>query len=621
MRNDVTTVTSGPARLSEIRTRAVERIDSYSRVVRICNTGCRSRRSAAIVEALKESVLAAGLANRVLVRPTGCHGFCEMGPVMVVEPPGLFYVRVSLEDIPELVSETLIHGRPLNRLLWQDSDNGGKVLSEESVPFYAVQRKLVLGKCGKIDPTFIEDYIAEGGYRALTKAVPGMRPEEVLREIEASGLRGRGGGGFPAGRKWRSCREAEGPVKYVIANGDEGDPGAFMDRSLMEGDPHAIVEGMIIGAYAIGASLGYIYVRDEYPIAVDHLSMAIQQARQYGLLGENILGADFTFDISISRGAGAFVCGESTALMNSLQGQIGEPRSKYVHTVESGLWDKPSNLNNVETWATVPLIIDEGAEWFAGIGNESSKGTKIFSLAGRVKNTGLVEVPLGTTLRKIIYDIGGGIQDGRSFKAVQTGGPSGGCLPASRLDMVVDYDRLVEAGSMMGSGGMIVMDDSTCMVDVAKYFVGFLLYESCGKCVPCREGLVQMNDLLNSVATGEATGSDLEALTDLAAFMKKSSLCGLGQSAANPVLSTLRYFRDEYEAHVFDKKCPAGVCRALIRYVVDPDLCNGCSLCRKECPEQAVMGERKAPHVIDQERCIRCGLCLSLCKPKAIRVE
>ncbi len=617
----MTIVTSGPERLSEIRKRAVERIDSYSSVVRICNTGCRSRRSAALVEALNESILTAGLANRVLVRLTGCHGFCEMGPVMVVEPPGLFYVRVSLDDIPEIVSETLIHGRPLTRLLWQDPDNGGKVLSEESVPFYSAQRKLVLGKCGKIDPTSIEDYISEGGYRALAKAVTGMRPEEVLREIEASGLRGRGGGGFPAGWKWRSCREAEGLVKYVIANGDEGDPGAFMDRSLMEGDPHAIVEGMIIGAYAIGASEGYIYVRDEYPIAVDHLALAIQQARQYGLVGKDILAADFTFDIRISRGAGAFVCGESTALMNSLQGQIGEPRSKYIHTVESGLWDKPSNLNNVETWATVPLIIDEGAEWFAGIGNESSKGTKIFSLAGRVKNTGLVEVPLGTTLRKIIYDIGGGIQDGRSFKAVQTGGPSGGCLPASRLDMVVDYDQLVEAGSMMGSGGMIVMDDSTCMVDVAKYFVGFLLYESCGKCVPCREGLVQMNDLLDSVSTGRATGSDLETLTALADFMKKSSLCGLGQSAANPVLSTLRYFRDEYEAHVFDKKCPAGVCRALIRYVVDPDLCNGCSLCRKECPEQAVIGEKKAPHVIDQERCIKCGLCLSLCKPKAIRVE
>jgi len=612
---------NGREKSALLRDEAKNTYARFRRIVRVCNTGCRSRRSSAIIEALHGALLSAGLEEEILLRSTGCHGFCEMGPLMVVEPEGFFYVRVTTEDIPEIVSETLARGRPVERLMWTSPEIGEQVMLEKEIPFYRGQSKLVSRLCGRIDPTVLEDYVAEGGYSALERALFEMRPDEVIDVIEASGLRGRGGGGFPVGWKWRSCRKAEGLVKYVIANGDEGDPGAFMDRSLMEGDPHGILEGMIIGAYAIGAHEGFVYVRDEYPIAVEHLSIAVKQARQHGLLGKDILGSGFDFAIRINRGAGAFVCGEATALMNSLEGRVGEPRAKYIHTVDSGLWAKPSNLNNVETWANVPLIINEGADWYANIGHERSKGTKIFSLAGRVNNTGLVEVPLGITLREIVFDIGGGIQDGNRFKAVQTGGPSGGCLPASRLDMPVDYDRLVEAGSMMGSGGMIIMDENTCIVDVAKYFVNFLLYESCGKCVPCREGLLHMNELLICICQGRANDEDLDALIDLANFMKDASLCGLGQSAPNPVLSTLRYFREEYEAHIFDGKCPAGVCRDLISYVIDTDLCNGCTLCLRECPEGAISGEKKSVHEIDQEKCVRCGLCLSICREKAVRIE
>jgi NADH:ubiquinone oxidoreductase subunit F (NADH-binding)/Pyruvate/2-oxoacid:ferredoxin oxidoreductase delta subunit len=439
--------------------------------------------------------------------------------------------------------------------------------------------------------------------------------------VERSGLRGRGGGGFPVGRKWRSCREAEGITKYVIANGDEGDPGAFMDRSLMEGDPHSIIEGMIIGAYAIGAHEGFIYVRDEYPIAVSHLNTALEEAERYGLLGRDILGSGFDFTIKVKRGAGAFVCGESTALMNSLEGKIGEPRAKYIHTVEKGYRDMPSNLNNVETWANIPIIIKNGASWYSMIGSHRSKGTKIFSLVGKVKNTGLVEVPMGITLREIIFDIGGGIKEGKKFKAVQTGGPSGGCIPEKRLHIPVDYEQLAEVGSMMGSGGMIVMDEDTCMVDVARYFIDFLLYESCGKCLPCREGLLQLNAILQSICRGDSNWEIISLIEELAMFMKDASLCGLGQTAPNPVLSTLRFFRNEYEAHILEKKCPAGVCKALIKYEIDESLCNGCTICRRECPQGAILGERKAPHHIDDERCIKCGLCMSVCKQKAIRVK
>ncbi|MEJ2717946.1 MAG: NADH-ubiquinone oxidoreductase-F iron-sulfur binding region domain-containing protein [Deltaproteobacteria bacterium] len=535
-------------RLDAVRDAAGKRKAKYRHIVRVCNTGCRSRRSSMIVDALHDAVLARGIEKEVLIQPTGCHGFCEFGPVMVVEPQGFFYGKVTAADVPEIVSETLIDGNPVKRLLWTDPDSGREVLLERDIPFYHRQQKLVSRKCGSIDPTSIEDYLAEGGYRALEKALFEMRPQEVIEQVESSGLRGRGGGGFPVGRKWRSCRQAEGLVKYVIANGDEGDPGAFMDRCLMEGDPHSILEGMIIGAYAIGAHEGFLYVRDEYPLAVEHLSIAIGQAEQHGLLGEEILGSQFNFTVSINRGAGAFVCGESTALMNSLEGKMGEPRAKYIHTVESGLWGRPSNLNNVETWANVPLIINEGPQWFRDIGTNGSKGTKIFSVVGKVNNPGLVEVPMGTTLREIIFDIGGGITPGSQFKAVQTGGPSGGCLPASRLDMSVDFDLLSDAGSMMGSGGMIVMDERTCMVDLARYYIGFLISESCGKCVPCREGLAQMNEILTGICKGQAHEQDIDTLQELALFMRDASLCGLGQTAPNPVLSTLRYFRSEYEA-------------------------------------------------------------------------
>ncbi|MFC1836307.1 NADH-ubiquinone oxidoreductase-F iron-sulfur binding region domain-containing protein [Thermodesulfobacteriota bacterium] len=593
----------------------------YKHIVRVCNTGCRSRRSAEIIAALEDAVKSQGLDKDVLIKPTGCQGFCEMGPMMVVEPEGIFLAKVSVKDIDEVVSETLAKGVPVQRLLWMDKETGQVIRKEDEIPFYVGQRRLVSRLCGSIDPTSIEDYLLEGGYEALEKALQRMTPEEVLSEIEASGLRGRGGGGFPVGWKWRSCREADGMPKYVIANGDEGDPGAFMDRSLMEGNPHSILEGMAIGAYAIGSNEGYVYVRDEYPIAVEHLNLAIEQAAARGLLGKNILGSGFDFSIRTTRGAGAFVCGESTALMNSLEGRVGEPRAKYIHTVDSGLWEKPSNLNNVETFAGVPLIIRKGAQWYSEIGSETSKGTKIFSLAGKVNNTGLVEVPLGTTLREIIFGIGGGIPDGKQFKAVQTGGPSGGCIPAHGLDMAVDYDRLVEAGSMMGSGGTIIMDETTCMVDVARYFVDFLLFESCGKCVPCREGLAQMNAILSGICEGRGEERDLGTLTDLANYMKSTALCGLGQSAPNPVLSTLRYFRKEYEAHIVDKKCPAGVCPSLISYVIDPDICNGCTLCKKECPEAAISGEKKSAHLIDQGQCVRCGLCVSLCRQDAIAVR
>ena len=611
-----------PSDLESHRQNLVNERDPNKQVVRICcTTGCRAGGALDIVENVKRELANQGLEGRIEVKKTGCRGYCENGPVMAIEPEDIFYNKVKAKDVTDIVHETLVHGKPLKRLLYTDPETKKKIHKEKEIPFFGKQVRNVFAHLGKVDPTQIDDYIVEGGYSALCKALTTMKPIEVVEAIEASGLRGRGGGGFPAGKKWRSCREAPGITKYVIANGDEGDPGAFMDRSLMEGDPHSIIEGMIIGAYAIGAHKGFIYVRDEYPIAVEHLSTAIEQAHSCGLLGRNILGTGFDFAIEINRGAGAFVCGESTALMNSLEGRVGEPRAKYVHTVESGLWDRPSNLNNVETWANVPLIINRGAEWYAETGTVNSKGTKIFSVVGKVRNTGLVEVPMGITLREIIFDIGGGIRKKKSFKAVQTGGPSGGCIPANRIDMPVDFDSLKQAGAMMGSGGMIVMDENTCMVDVAKYFINFLMYESCGKCVPCREGLKQMHEILAGICEGHGEEADLDLLETLSSFMVDASLCALGGTAPNPVLSTIRYFRDEYEAHIFDKKCRAGVCRNLFEYFIDEDLCNGCTLCRVKCPEEAVSGEKKKPHKIDAEKCIRCGICYTLCKQEAVIVR
>jgi NADH-quinone oxidoreductase subunit F len=581
-------------------------------------TGCQAKGAARLYELFEEAIRQSGQAANIEVKPTGCHGLCQRSPLVVVEPAGIFYQQVEEPDVAEIFRETVLGGRAVPRLLYQDPQTGKKLKGSEEIPFYKVQQRIVLAQNGRIDPTKITDYIAEGGYGALVKVLTLMTPEEVIAEVEVAGLRGRGGGGFPTARKWRSCRSAEGSPKYVIGNGDEGDPGAYMDRSLMEGNPHSVIEGMLIGAYAIGARYGYIYVRNEYPLAVKYLRTAILQAHEMGLLGENILGTSFSFDIRINRGGGAFVCGESTALMASLEGRSGEPRAKYVHTVESGLWGKPTNLNNVETWATVPHIINRGGKWFAGIGTEKSKGTKVFSLVGKITNSGLVEVPMGITLRRIIYEIGGGIRDGKKFKAVQTGGPSGGCIPAEHLDARVDYEELTKLGSMMGSGGLIVMDEDTCMVNVARYFTDFLLSESCGKCTPCREGLAQMRHILNRITKGEGQVSDVQQLQSLAEVLSGAALCALGTTAANPVLSTIRYFRDEYDAHILDRRCPAKECRGLFIYQIDAEACKGCGICLKNCPVEAITGERKAPHVIDQQKCTRCGTCWEKCPFTAV---
>jgi len=539
----------------------------------------------------------------------------------LIYPQEIFYQRLSIDDIPEIIEETIINNKTVGRLLYTDDEAGQLVETEGEVPFYKKQMRLILGNNSKIDPHSIEDYIAIGGYSALAKVLGGMQPMEVIDEIKNSGIRGRGGGGFPTGRKWESTRNAQGDIKYVICNADEGDPGAFMDRSILEGNPHSVLEGMIIGAYAIGSNEGYVYVRNEYPLALKNINLAIKQARETGLLGDNILGSGFNFDLKVNRGGGAFVCGESTALMASLEGKTGEPRAKYIHTSDKGLWDRPSNLNNVETWANIPLIINNGADWYSAIGTESSKGTKVFSLVGKINNTGLVEVPMGMTLRDIIFDIGGGIPDGKAFKAVQTGGPSGGCIPESLIDLPVDYDRLTEVGSMMGSGGMIVMDEDTCMVDVALYFINFLMEESCGKCVPCREGLLRMGEILTDITEGRGRMEDLDLIQDLSEVLKDASLCGLGQTAPNPVMSTLKYFRDEYEAHIKDHKCPAGVCTELITYSIDASNCTGCGLCLKKCPAEAITGETKQPHVLDTGKCIKCGICYDVCKFDAVIKE
>lgn len=591
--------------------------------IHVCTgPGCAAKGSEKLYGLFCQAVKEADADVEVHAKGVGCHGLCECGPIVIVQPGEIFYQRVEEPDVAEIFRETIISGRLVEHLLYEDPATGQKADTVDKIPFYKVQERIALAYNGLIDPTKITDYIAQGGYGALAKVLSSMTPEEVISEVEVAGLRGRGGGGFPTARKWRSCREAKsagGGPKYVICNGDEGDPGAFMDRAIMEGNPHSIIEGMLIGAYAIGSEQGYIYVRNEYPLSVERLREAIEQAKELGLLGENILGSSFSFDIRINRGGGAFVCGESTALMASLEGRPGEPRAKYVHTVESGLWEKPTNLNNVETWANVPAIINRGGQWFASIGTEKSKGTKVFSLVGKVKNTGLVEVPMGITLRQIVDEIGGGVSDGKRFKAVQTGGPSGGCIPAEHLDARVDFDELTKLGSMMGSGGMIVMDEDTCMVNVAKYFTDFLLKESCGKCTACREGLAQMMHILNRITKGDGDVGDVEELGTLAELLEGTALCALGKTAANPVLSTIRYFRDEYDAHILDRHCPAKECRGLFRYVIDPEACKACGICLKNCPADAITGEKKVPHVIDQEKCTLCGTCWEKCPFTAVQ--
>ena len=592
---------------------------SGSKLVRVCiGTGCAAKGSRKIYELFRQAAEQHSEDVRIEAKCVGCHGFCERGPIVVVEPGEIFYQQVEEPDVAEIFRETVMGGRVVDRLLYEDPETKRKARKADDISFYRVQRRIVLENNGRIDPGSISDYIAQGGYSALAKALSSMTPEEVISQVELAGLRGRGGGGFPTARKWRSCRQANGKCKYIVCNGDEGDPGAFMDRSIMEGNPHSVIEGMLIGAYAIGSEHGYIYVRNEYPLAVENLKTAISQAREAGLLGKKILGSSLSFDIQINRGGGAFVCGESTALMASLEGRAGVPRAKYIHTVESGLRNKPTNLNNVETWANIPAIINRGGQWFADIGTKNSKGTKVFSLVGNVRNTGLVEVPMGITLRRIIDEIGGGVRDGKRFKAVQTGGPSGGCIPAEHLDTRVDFDELTKLGSMMGSGGMIVMDEDTCMVRVAKYFTDFLHKESCGKCTPCREGLSQMLYVLDRITDGEGQAGDIDKLEELADLLEATALCALGKTAANPVLSTIRYFRDEYDAHIRDRHCPAKECRGLFRYEIDEEACKGCGICMKNCPAEAIAGDKKVLHVIDQDKCTLCGTCWDKCPFTAV---
>jgi NADH-quinone oxidoreductase subunit F len=604
---------SGPSDLAELRKEILSRRDPSKLCVTICSgTGCHAYGSEEVYQRFVSEIEKKGLQEKVDIRRTGCHGFCERGTVVVVFPEEICYLHVKPDDIPEIVATTLTEGKVIERLLYEDRD-GQKVVHEGDIPFYKHQSRIVFGNNRFIDPKNIEDYIALGGYNALAKALSEMTPGSVLDEVKKANLRGRGGGGFPAGVKWETTRNAPGDIKYVIVNADEGDPGAYMDRSLLEGNPHSVIEGLIIGAYAIGSHEGFVYVRQEYPLAVENTTIALEQARKYGLLGRNILGSGFDFDVKIHRGAGAFVSGESSALMTAIEGKVGEPRPKYIRTAVSGIWDRPSNLNNVETWATVPLIINKGADWFTSIGTKGSKGTKIFSLVGKVNNTGLVEVPMGMPLRDIIYKIGGGIRDGKKFKAVQTGGPSGGVIPERLLDTPVDFDELTKTGSMMGSGGMIVMDDTTCMVDVARYFLNFLSDESCGKCVPCREGIHRMLEILNRICAGEGRKGDIELLEEIAVAVQTSALCALGTTAPNPVLSTLRYFRDEYEAHIKEKRCPAGVCKALIAYYIQPEKCKGCMICLRNCPVGAISGGKREVHVIQQNKCTKCGTCFEVC--------
>ena len=608
---------STPQELEEYRRGLADRRASNRACVSICaGAGCLASGASEVIAAFEAELASQGLEADVDTRGTGCPGFCEQGPVVVLHPEETCYLRVKPEDVPEIVARSIKDGKLVERLLYEDPSTGERAVHESDIPFYRHQERTLLSSNILIDSKRLDDYLAIGGYSALVKALFEMTPEDVLEEVKKSKLRGRGGAGFPAGRKWEGSRNAPDDPKYVLVNADEGDPGAFMDRALLEGNPHSVLEGLVIGGYTIGANEGYVYVRQEYPLAVENLTIAIRQAEEVGLLGKDILGSGLDFEVKVHRGAGAFVCGESTALMTSLEGRVGEPRPKYVRSNVKGLWGKPSVLNNVETWANVPLIVDRGADWFRQIGTEGSTGTKIFSLVGKIVNTGLVEVPMGMPLREIIYEIGGGIPSGKKFKAVQTGGPSGGCLPEDMLHLEVGFDELTEAGSMMGSGGMIVMDEDNCMVDVARYFIHFLTEESCGKCVPCREGLRQMHRILTNICEERGKEGDIETLEELSEVAMEASLCALGKSAPNPFLSTLRYFREEYEAHIAEKRCDALSCKELVSYWIDPDKCTACLICKRKCPSQGIEGGKKEIHVIDQDICDRCGVCFDVCPAK-----
>ncbi|MGI6485318.1 MAG: NADH-quinone oxidoreductase subunit NuoF [Tepidanaerobacteraceae bacterium] len=594
-------------------------MELYRSHVLVCKgTGCAASGSPQVMEELEKEIEKRGLSKEVRVVQTGCLGLCELGPNVLIYPEGSYYCSVKPSDVPEIVEEHLIKGRIVERLLYKEHDTKERLRSLMDINFYKRQKRIALRNCGVINPEVIEEYIANDGYKALAKCLTEMTPQEVIDEVMKSGLRGRGGGGFPTGRKWQFAANAKGDIKYVVCNADEGDPGAFMDRSILEGDPHSVLEAMAIAGYAIGAKEGYIYVRAEYPIAVKRLQIAIEQGRNLGLLGDNILGSQFSFNINLRLGSGAFVCGEETALLASLEGRRGEPRPRPPFPANEGLWRKPTLINNVETYANIPEIILKGSDWFVSVGTERSKGTKVFAVGGKINNTGLVEIAMGTTLREVIYDICGGIPNNKQFKAVQTGGPSGGCIPASKLDMPIEYDTLVQAGSMMGSGGMIVMDEDNCMVDIAKFFLTFTQDESCGKCPPCRIGTKRMLEILERITNGEGEEGDIELLENLAKSIKASALCGLGQTAPNPVLSTIRYFRDEYEAHIKEKRCPAKACKALIHYEIVADKCKGCGLCVKVCPTGAISGEKKQPHVIDKDKCIKCNSCFDRCPFGAI---
>ena len=606
-------VINSPAELEQLRQQVRSDRDPSAPSISVCaGAGCLATGASDVISAFNEEIEKQGLAAKVCTKGTGCPGFCERGPVVAIEPQDVCYLQVTPDDVPEIVSETIKENKVIERLLYAD-DRHEKAVREADIPFYKHQERHIIGNNSKIDPKRIEDYLAVGGYSALAKALFEMTPDEVVEQVKQSGLRGRGGGGFPTGIKWEAARNAPGDTKYVIVNADEGDPGAFMDRAVLEGNPHSILEGLLIGAYAIGAHEGYVYVRQEYPLALENVGIAIRQAEEHGLLGRNILGSGFDFAIKVHRGAGAFVCGEETALLLSLEGKPGEPRARPPYPATKGLWGKPTNINNVETWANVPLIVNQGADWYNQFGTEKSKGTKIFSLVGKINNTGLVEVPMGVTLRDIVYKIGGGIPGGKEFKAVQTGGPAGGCIPADHLDIQVDFDELAKAGAIMGSGGMIVMDEDTCMVDVARYFVSFLAQESCGKCSPCREGIKQMHRILTNITEGRGQEGDIELLEELAMSTGNASLCALGRSAPNPVLSTIRHFRHEYEAHIREKRCPAFCCKELVSYYIDPAACEACLVCYRKCTSDAILGGKHRIHVIDQAQCNKCGTCFEVC--------
>ena len=604
--------------LQEFKESLLHQFDRSKTRIRICTTGCRAKGALKVRDAFHQELKRRKLSSQIEILETGCQGLCAQAPVVSIAPDNIFYGGLSTDDVPAIIEQTVLKKEIIGKLCYSQSGKSYPYIND--IPFFRAQKKIVLRNCGYINPTSLEDYIRRNGYAGLIKVFSGMTPETVIDEVTKSGIRGRGGAGFPTGLKWKFANGYKSDDKYIICNGDEGDPGAFMDRAVLEGDPHSVIEGLIIGAYAIGANHGYIYVRAEYPIAVEYSTLAVKQARAAGLLGDNILGSGFSFDITIKQGAGAFVCGEETALIASIEGRRGMPKPRPPFPAEAGLWGKPTVINNVETLANIPWIITEGSGAYAAFGTKGSKGTKVFALAGRVKNTGLVEVPTGMTLRQIIFDIGGGIPQDRAFKAVQMGGPSGGCLPAEHLDTAIDYETIKEAGAIMGSGGMIVMDETTCMVDIARYFLDFCQKESCGKCVPCRIGTKRMLEIVTRFTEGKARTGDIEKLAKLAADVRDSSLCGLGQTAPNPVISTIRYFRNEYEAHL-NGKCPAGSCKSLIKYYILPEECTGCGVCLKNCPAQAITGEKRKPHAIDQSKCVQCGICMEKCKFKAIVIK